>query len=66
MQPGQLAARLGKLTPGAKIALSLSRSDAIRVLDITLGIDPGHAWTVSVSPVATQQQQRNLAEWLTP
>ena len=66
IQPGQLAALLGRLKPGAKIALSLSRSDAIRVIDLTLGIDPGHGWTVSVSPVATQQQQRNLAEWLTP
>jgi predicted metalloprotease with PDZ domain len=66
LQPGQLAARLGPLTPGATIALSLLRNDAIRVIEITLGIDPGHGWTVSVSPAATQQQQRNLAEWLTP
>ena len=43
IQPGQLAARLGKLTPGAKIAVSLSRSDASRVIEITLDIDPGHA-----------------------
>lgn len=64
MQPGQLAERLGTLTPGAKIGLSLSRSDAIRVIEITLGIDPGHGWTVSASPVATQQQQQNLEEWL--
>ncbi len=64
VQPGQLDDRLGKLTPGAKIGLSLSRSDAIRVIEITLGIDPGHGWTVSVSPVTTQQQQRNLEEWL--
>jgi predicted metalloprotease with PDZ domain len=64
LKPGELTTRVGQFAPGTKIAVSVTRRDSPRVLELTLGSDPGHAWTLSVSPVATQQQQQNLAAWL--
>jgi predicted metalloprotease with PDZ domain len=64
LKPGQLGIHLGPLAPGTTIALSLLRHDAARTLEITLGTDPAHAWTLSTSPIATQQQRERLAEWL--
>ena len=64
LQAGQLTARLGKLKPGARIALSLSREDEARSLEVTLGTDPGHGWALSIAPVQTPEQRRRLEEWL--
>jgi predicted metalloprotease with PDZ domain len=61
---GQLTARLGKLKPGARITLSLSRGDVVRPMEITLGTDPGHGWALSVSPVQTTDQKRSLEDWM--
>jgi predicted metalloprotease with PDZ domain len=64
LKPGQLAARLGGFTPGTKIALSLTRHAAMREIEIVVGTDPGHAWTLGVSPDATRQQTEHLHAWL--
>ena len=61
---GQLTARIESVKPGARIILSVTRQDVVRPLAITLGTDPGHGWALSVSPGATGEQTRNLAEWL--
>jgi predicted metalloprotease with PDZ domain len=66
LKPGQLATRVGQLTPGSKIALSLLRRGAVRTLEIALGTDPGHAWTLSRSPVATRQQTEHIGAWIGP
>ncbi len=64
LQAGQLTARIGRLKPGTRIALSFSREDVVRPVEITLGTDPGHGWALSVLPVQTPEQGRSLGEWM--
>jgi predicted metalloprotease with PDZ domain len=64
LQPGQFAERIGKFAPGVKIALSLSRDDVALRVEIVLGIDPGHGWALSVSPLANREQGQHLDAWL--
>jgi predicted metalloprotease with PDZ domain len=64
VKPGQLATRVAQFTAGSKVAISLLRRNAVRTLEATLGADPAQAWTLSVSPVATQQERERFAQWL--
>jgi predicted metalloprotease with PDZ domain len=61
---GQLAARVNQFAPSTRIVVTLSRRDIVRPLSITLGSDPGHGWLVSVVPVPTDAQARQLSAWL--
>ncbi len=64
LRPGQLADVIGRFAPGARIALSLSTGDIRRTVEVALGTDPGHGWTLSVSPSATREQAEHLSAWL--
>ena len=64
LEAGQLAARVGRLAPGARVTLSLSTRDTARSVDVTLGTDPGHGWVLSVAPVQTPEQAKRLGEWM--
>jgi predicted metalloprotease with PDZ domain len=61
---GQLAQRLGRLSPGTKVSLTVVRRGEARTVDIVLAADPGHAWHVSVSPAATRAQSAHLDTWV--
>lgn len=61
---GELSQRLERLSPGAKITLSITRRDGARTMEIVLATDPGHGWQLSVSPGATRAQVQHLEAWL--
>jgi len=60
---GQLTARIGSLAPGQTITLSIPRRDTVELVQVTLGTDPGHGWSLSVVPVATPEQTQRLGDW---
>lgn len=64
--PDQLASRVGQFTPGTSINLVIKRHDVSRSLAVTLATDPGHGWSLSVSPAATAEQGRRMTAWLNP
>ncbi len=61
---GLLADRLAQFSAGATVTLTIARSGATRQIDVVLGTDPAHGWSLSVSPGATTVQGRRLAAWL--
>jgi predicted metalloprotease with PDZ domain len=62
--PGVLEALIAQRAPGTRISLELGRSDAVRVVGVVLGSDPGHQWSLGVTPAATPEQTRHLDDWL--
>ena len=64
VRPGDLAARVEELAPGARMTLSLMRGDAAIDVTVTLGSDPGHPWWLGIGPTASREQQQRLAAWL--
>ena len=63
---GQLSQRLGRFSPGSKVALAITRGGAVRTVDIVLATDPGHGWQLSASPGSTHGQSQHLDAWLAP
>ena len=61
---GQLAQRLARFSPGAKVTLAMTRAGAPRTVDIVLAVDPGHGWQLSPLPDATATQSQRLDIWL--
>ena len=61
---GGLSQRLERLSPGAKVTLSITRRDGARTMEIVLATDPGHGWQLSVSPGAPRTQAQHLDAWL--
>lgn len=66
LAPGQIAARMNQFAPGTTISIAINRRDVLRSIEVTLAADPGHGWSLGVSPMATSEQSRHLAAWLAP
>jgi predicted metalloprotease with PDZ domain len=64
--PGEIAERIDQFAPGTAISIAISRRDVLRSVEVTLAADPGHSWSLNVSPGATTEQSRHLAAWLAP
>ena len=65
VRPGDLAARVEELAPGARMTLSLRRGDAAIDVTIALGSDPGHPWWLGVAPTPDPvSKPKRLAAWL--
>ncbi len=62
---GQMALRLERMTPGAKVTFTIGRGGSTRNMDVVLVTDPGHGWELSPLPTATGAQSRHLDAWLT-
>ena len=63
-RPDQFSDRIAKFSPGATITLLISRDEVERKVEVRLGSDPGHRWTVGVSPNAGREQSERLTAWL--
>lgn len=59
-----LNGRLEQYRPGDQVSLLVARRDRLMRLEVTLAAEPGRAWRLEVSPVATEQQRQRLAAWL--
>ena len=61
---GQFAQRLGRLSPGSKLTLTLMRHGVSRTVEVVLAVDPRHGWQLSPIPGATGTQSQRLDNWL--
>lgn len=59
-----LAARLDQYKPGDKVTLLVARREKLTRVDVTLGAEPGRAWRLEVSPMATAEQKARLTAWM--
>ena len=58
---GLFVERLARFSPGAKVALTVTRNGTARSIDVVLVVDPRHGWQLSPVPGAPSQ---HLDTWL--
>jgi predicted metalloprotease with PDZ domain len=61
--PEQISHRLESCRPGDKVSILLARREVLMRIDLTLGEEPKR-WALEIRPDATEEQKRNLGNWL--
>jgi len=64
LKAGDLSTRLAEFQPGDKVTMTVSRRNAARQLDVTLGSAPRDSWSLTVRSDATREQRQHLEQWL--
>lgn len=64
VRPGQLVERIDRFSPGAIVTLLIARDEVDHKIEVRLGTDPGHGWTLSAAPEASREQSERLRVWL--
>jgi predicted metalloprotease with PDZ domain len=60
----QLDTRIQAYRPGQRVSLLVSRREALRRIDVTLGEEPPDAWSLEVAPTSGPEQRQHREAWL--